>query len=473
MPQPSTEVKGVSRAARPRGAGWAGALLLAGLIATAVAAWYTHAAVEGAAQQAFAFACADIQGKILDRLRAHEQILRSGAAFVEETAGGTREGWRHFTQRQQREQRLPGIQGLGVALVIPRANLAEHLRTIRAAGFPDYRVRPEGERDPYSAIVYLEPFTDRNLRAFGYDMLTEPVRRAAMERARDQDAAALSGRVVLVQETDTDVQAGTLMYVPVYRTGQPIATVAQRRAALRGWVYSPYRMTDLMQGILGGWNLAGATRIRLEVFDGEQTAPAALLYDKSATTPVGGGLRKPPRGGLLVSGGPRGPLCRRKDPPRALLLLGVFLCQLQDELLLNFLVLFLFSDVLDDLLLFESNGAHAVACGPEMESGEVLRPSQKLAVDPDRRLPLHPPDSGCDAVLRRNAGAQVYVIHHPVSLDHFDAALLADLPQDLADLLAQASEDGLLAVLRHDDNVVPAVPPHVRLALPLSHRAPS
>jgi CHASE1-domain containing sensor protein len=32
-----------------------------------------------------------------------------------------------------------------------------------------------------------------------------------MERARDQDAATLSGKVTLVQETGKDVQTGTLM----------------------------------------------------------------------------------------------------------------------------------------------------------------------------------------------------------------------------------------------------------------------
>ncbi len=42
--------------------------------------------------------------------------------------------------------------------------------------------------------------TGRNLRAFGFDMYSEPVRRAAMEAARDTGAAALSGKVVLVQE---------------------------------------------------------------------------------------------------------------------------------------------------------------------------------------------------------------------------------------------------------------------------------
>ncbi|MEI8042412.1 MAG: CHASE domain-containing protein, partial [Verrucomicrobiota bacterium] len=119
---------------------------------------------------------------------------------------------------------------------------------------------------------------------FGYDMLSEPVRRAAMERARDLDTATLSGKVTLVQETDEDVQAGTLMYVPVYRIGMPTGTVDQRRAALQGWVYSPYRMTDLMRGILGGWGLMTDRRIRLQVFDGQTAAPGALLYDSESAS---------------------------------------------------------------------------------------------------------------------------------------------------------------------------------------------
>ncbi|WP_353850005.1 CHASE domain-containing protein [Accumulibacter sp.] len=54
---------------------------------------------------------------------------------------------------------------------------------IRADGFPEYALRPPGERRHYSSIVYLEPFDWRNQRAFGYDMYSEPVRQRAMERA--------------------------------------------------------------------------------------------------------------------------------------------------------------------------------------------------------------------------------------------------------------------------------------------------
>ncbi|MEI8312896.1 MAG: CHASE domain-containing protein [Verrucomicrobiota bacterium] len=243
--------------------GWlALAIFLAGLLVTVFAANYAKTGAERDSKREFESICKDVESKIASRLEAHEQILRSGAAFF---AGYevTREDWTKFYRRQKISQKLPGIQGLGFALLVPGSQLAEHIRKIRAGGFPDFRVWPEGERDLCSSSIFLEPFSGRNLRAFGYDMLTEPVRRAAMERARDQDAAVLSGKVTLVQETDQDIQAGTVMFVPVYRIDKPQETVAERRAALLGWVYSPYRMTDLMTGILGRWNLSDRWRIHL------------------------------------------------------------------------------------------------------------------------------------------------------------------------------------------------------------------
>ncbi len=48
-------------------------------------------------------------------------------------------------------------------------------------------------------------------------MFSESVRRKAMLKARDTGLPALSGKVILKQETDTDVQNGFLLYVPVYK----------------------------------------------------------------------------------------------------------------------------------------------------------------------------------------------------------------------------------------------------------------
>ena len=256
-------------------------LLGSGLAITGLAAHAVKSSLELAAQRQFVSECKEIEVAIEGRLYAHEQILRSGAAFFADSDGVSREEFRNFAERQKVNQKLPGIQGLGYAQWVTRAELPEHLRAVRAEGFPEYRIWPEVEREIYTTIIFLEPFSGRNLRAFGYDMFTEPTRREAMEQARDQDEAVLSDKVKLVQETEQDVQAGTLMYAPVYRMGVPRATVAERRAALLGWVYSPYRMNDLLEGILHDRGVAQQRHIHLNIFDGPASAEAALLYDST------------------------------------------------------------------------------------------------------------------------------------------------------------------------------------------------
>ena len=280
------------------------AVLLAGLLVTAGVVQFAKTQVARSIRREFDFASSEIQEKIVERISAHEQGLRSAAAFFAHASDVTRTEWQRFAVNQKIDQHLPGIQGLGFALLIPREKLAQHVQEVRAEGFPDYQVRPAGEREIYSSIIFIEPFTGRNLRAFGYDMLSEAVRRAALERARDQDVAALSGKVQLVQETDQDIQAGTLMFVPVYRHGMPTETVTQRRAAIRGWVYSPYRMPDLLRGILGRADLRDARRIHLKIFDGEQASAAMLLYDSQpdATQPSGGPARLNLQRRVVVAG---------------------------------------------------------------------------------------------------------------------------------------------------------------------------
>ena len=282
--------RGFLRGARTRGGWLALAIFLAGLSVTAFLAHYEKSETDQVTDRQFGFACREIQGEIEARLSSHAQILRSGAAFISHDNRTTRAEWHAFAERQKITRELPGIQGFGFAMLVPRAQLAQHIQEIRSEGFPDYRIKPEGDRETYSAIIYLEPFADRNLRAFGYDMLFESVRRTAMERARDLDEVALSGKVTLVQETGKDIQAGTLMYAPVYRSGMPNGTLDERRAALFGWVYSPYRMNDLLEGILSRWDSADQL-IRLKIFDGATASPDALLYDSQPVTDT-----KPPAG---------------------------------------------------------------------------------------------------------------------------------------------------------------------------------
>ena len=257
-----------------------------GLLVSVFASLQVKQGIEHNAQRDFAVVCAQVTLKIQERLDAFALVLRGGSALFAASVKVDRNEWRAFVANLKAELSTPGAQGFGFAQNIPADQLATHIAQIRGEGFPGYTVHPPGMRSLYTSIIYLEPFRDRNLRAFGYDMYTEPVRRAAMDQARDTGQAALSGKVELEQETGIDLQAGTLMYIPVYRNGMTVDTVAQRRAALLGWVYSPYRMNDLMTGILGEWEGQEGRSVDLQIYEGGEANPANLLFDsKQACTP--------------------------------------------------------------------------------------------------------------------------------------------------------------------------------------------
>ena len=217
----------------------------------------------------------DVVQQIQQRMHTYEYVLRGGAALFASSDRVDRKMWHDYVASLKIDQHISGIQGLGFARYIASGEKRSHIATVRAEGFPGYTITPLGERSEYTPIVFLEPFSGRNLRAFGFDMLSGQVRREAMERARDSGEIAVSGKVRLVQETEDGIQSGFLMYMPVYRNGMPHGTVAERRAALAGYVYSPFRMNDLMDGIVG----RSIPDLDIHIYDGEGTLPAALIYE--------------------------------------------------------------------------------------------------------------------------------------------------------------------------------------------------
>ena len=122
-------------------------------------------------------------------------------------------------------------------------------------------------------LRFLEPFDWRNQRAFGYDMYSESVRHKAMDSARDSGDAEISGKVVLVQETQKDIQAGFLMFLPVYRKNVALDTVAERRANIVGWVYEVFRMGDLMNGVF----IHRPDDLDIRIYDGDSVTKDLML----------------------------------------------------------------------------------------------------------------------------------------------------------------------------------------------------
>lgn len=250
-------------------------VLVVGLLTSFLGFWYSLSL--SAEKERLRFEAVAKQTVLLvqNRMDAYRQILYDGAGLFDSFDDVNRAEWAAFVKSMKVNKNFPGIQGIGYSELVKPADKDRHVAKIRAEGFADYAIKPDGIRDIYTSIIYLEPFNERNKRAFGYDMFSEAVRKAAMTKAMESGESAISGKVRLVQENSVDEQAGFLMYVPVYHKNMPLATVEQRRAAIKGFVYAPFRAKDLMSGVLGN----RYKTVDLEIYDGEKIEQANLLFD--------------------------------------------------------------------------------------------------------------------------------------------------------------------------------------------------
>jgi signal transduction histidine kinase len=209
------------------------------------------------------------------RLAAYVTMLRGARGLFAASGDVSSQEFSTFVHEFDLTRTFRGVQGIGFAGRLQASQVDSLERARRADGLADYRVYPDTARDEYFPIFYLEPLDRRNRVALGYDMYTDPARRAAMQMARDSGTAVATTPLELVQEIDRVKQVGFLIYLPLYSGVDTPLTVAERRARLRGFVYAPFRASDLFTGIFGGTTPPVAFR----VYDGPTAAPTRLVYD--------------------------------------------------------------------------------------------------------------------------------------------------------------------------------------------------
>ena len=257
-------------------------VLLLSIVVTIGAYIVSSNVIEERQRDRFLFGAEELEKAIKSHLSVYEQVLRSSVAMVYASDELTRAEFAAYVHALELDKYWPGIQGIGYSIPLRPDELDAHVDLIRSEGFPEYQVKPPGEREQYSAIVLLEPFDWRNRRAFGYDMYSNAVRRRAMDRARRTGLVSTSGKITLVQETDQDVQSGFLTYLPVYKTKSTPNSSSERETQFTGWIYAAFRAGDLMAGVTGGNSL----HLEFDVYDGDKVQQEALLYSSNGGAPV-------------------------------------------------------------------------------------------------------------------------------------------------------------------------------------------
>lgn len=232
---------------------------------TAVASWYT---IDQANRLTFLGIADDAVQRVGDRLENHMLLIKSVEAHFQATGEvpGV-EAFQTYVSFLQKTEQFNGVQGLGFARYVQTGTQSD--QAISAELGRNYGIArsswPDTSEDYRTPIVMLEPANEANRRALGFDMYSEPTRRAAILAALTEQRLRASGTVELVQENGDDPQAGFLMYTPFFapNSGRPL-----------GFIYAPFRIPNLFESAL---NRSPTLPIHVTAWDGEP-ADASLIY---------------------------------------------------------------------------------------------------------------------------------------------------------------------------------------------------
>ncbi|MEM7091460.1 MAG: CHASE domain-containing protein [Actinomycetota bacterium] len=186
-----------------------------------------------------------IEADIERHFESQVEVLYGLRSFVAVTEP-TRAEFRDFLEGDGVLDRRAGVQALEWAPLVPRSSLDDYQSSVRAdrsvtaSGNPDFTVRSDDSNRDLVVVDYIEPMTG-NEAAWGFDLMSNPDRRAAIEQARTSGEPVATAPITLVQETGE--QSGVLLFVPVFTSPGAAGTSEDGFA---GVVLAVYRTGDLI-----------------------------------------------------------------------------------------------------------------------------------------------------------------------------------------------------------------------------------
>ena len=212
------------------------------------------------------------------RIKSYADLLRGTASLFSATDGVSRDQFHRYVTNLALERHFPAILNINYSHFLTEeqrpafeAALARDYPPGRD-GYPRFAITPEGRRDSYSVLLYIEPIASAPEK-FGVDIAIRPAIAEVLANSRDSGLLSNSGRPVPLDRRPG--VKGMAMRIPIYRNGMPTASLAQRRSAYQGSVGVGFDMAALVRGVLDEMPVR---KVRVTLFDtGDNPDPAAVI----------------------------------------------------------------------------------------------------------------------------------------------------------------------------------------------------
>ncbi len=203
--------------------------------------------VDDDAAQRFENIARSTQYSISARIKSYADLTRGLAALFQTSDNISRAQFHQYVSSLDIPRHFPAIEALTWAPRITDARRDQYVAGVRAEGYPQFDITPPGRRPSYEVLTYLEPSAIMQQR-HGVDIAAMPSIASMLAASRDSGDVSASGQPILINTPTPHLGLGVRL--PVYRTGMPLASVEERRAAYVGSVGAGFSIPKLVQGAI-------------------------------------------------------------------------------------------------------------------------------------------------------------------------------------------------------------------------------
>ncbi len=229
----------------------AGLMLLSGLLITGLTYDFVSSTHLQRSVNAFEHKATDTANTLSVILDRHTGLLSGMQALYHSSNEVTRLEFYRYFQSSEIEQNHPAAAAISWNARVPFDRATEFENSVRtdtsliANGYPNFTIKPALKENAEGIVItYIEPFAS-NESAFGFDIGSNPARRAAAHKARDSGAVVITEPIVLTQDSGS-TQKAFLMLMPTYSTAKP-AFERTRRIEHTGYVVAVTRAAEFIE----------------------------------------------------------------------------------------------------------------------------------------------------------------------------------------------------------------------------------
>jgi len=212
---------------------------------------------------------------------ANVAYLRAGAAMLSARTAVTRDDLQQFAEQMRADDTLRAGEALAWAPEIDRDEIPALERRLSNAEDGPFRVHPASQRSKLLPFIYMVPDGVAAKGALGTDILSEPVRRAAVEQARATRRPTATAPIQLMVANGGADRTGFGIFMPVFDR-QGLGADANGSATFLGVIARAFNARRFLESALAPEQLGG---YGVALYDGKRLGGTPLAMIPPAPVP--------------------------------------------------------------------------------------------------------------------------------------------------------------------------------------------